>query len=351
MPDDPDDPKKMTEWQKCPREKTTQRWTHAIPLEIIYLTPLLSWNPHNLHIHTTSKGQNEVTANGAKGTKEQPYNGTAIHNHFYITPEEFFTNIDQNSDAADTSKLGQWHLDQDGIARQVSSSGNWILLPPIDGVTTEDTKLRLRFPVYPIAIDGNSIYKELRATTKLLFSGKHTSDATAKDTLCKLRLEDFGLKFRLTEFAGHSHNFLVEGSEVSSWQIGTEKSFTSSLVNAHQHTVVVRRTTQDNFVMVSLGNPVEAHHLAVSNSNGGMGCTAITDTVASADGKAHVTTESDSAPSTTSLLAMIETQQKMLETQQRELSELKSAFNASMSLANDDDDDNEDVPTSRRLRR
>ncbi len=32
--------------RKC--NEVTQRWTYAIPLEIIYLTPLSSWNPYNL---------------------------------------------------------------------------------------------------------------------------------------------------------------------------------------------------------------------------------------------------------------------------------------------------------------
>ena len=32
------------------RQCTTvdQKWTYAIPLEIIYMTPLSSWNPYNL---------------------------------------------------------------------------------------------------------------------------------------------------------------------------------------------------------------------------------------------------------------------------------------------------------------
>ena len=41
----------------------SQKWTYAIPLEIIYLTPLSAWNPYNLQFkgHPNSKTGREVT--------------------------------------------------------------------------------------------------------------------------------------------------------------------------------------------------------------------------------------------------------------------------------------------------
>ena len=40
----------------------SQKWTYAIPLEIIYLTPLSAWNPNNVQFkgHPNSKSGREV---------------------------------------------------------------------------------------------------------------------------------------------------------------------------------------------------------------------------------------------------------------------------------------------------
>ena len=40
----------------------SQKWTYAIPLEIIYLTPLSSWNPYDIQFkgHPSSKPGREV---------------------------------------------------------------------------------------------------------------------------------------------------------------------------------------------------------------------------------------------------------------------------------------------------
>ena len=67
-----------------------QKWSYAIPLEIIYMTPLLSWNPYKFDFHEW-KNERNVTAGGRNGglTEDKAYNG----NHkrlFFRTPAEFF---------------------------------------------------------------------------------------------------------------------------------------------------------------------------------------------------------------------------------------------------------------------
>lgn len=73
-----------------------QRWTYAIPLEVIYLTPLYKWNPYNISYVYNKNGAHKpawdaVDAGGRNGgfTKEKAYNGNR-RNIFYQTPEELF---------------------------------------------------------------------------------------------------------------------------------------------------------------------------------------------------------------------------------------------------------------------
>ncbi|KAK3730498.1 hypothetical protein QZH41_015704 [Actinostola sp. cb2023] len=70
-----------------------QKWSYAIPLEIIYLTPLSKWNPYNIDYKGDAKGAGKtVEADGRNGdtTEKKAYNG--IHSRkFYMTPVEFFS--------------------------------------------------------------------------------------------------------------------------------------------------------------------------------------------------------------------------------------------------------------------
>ena len=96
-------PRKCTGWGKnrvC--EKISQKWTYAIPLEIIYLTPLNEWNPYNLEYKGNYKWNDAKSASvyhGPKGKwtrygdcqdQDKAYNGTNSK-VYYRTPVEFFT--------------------------------------------------------------------------------------------------------------------------------------------------------------------------------------------------------------------------------------------------------------------
>lgn len=65
-----------------------QKWTYAIPMEIIYLTPLNRWNPYDIE-HKEGDRAKFVTAGGRNGKLSKPYNGTSEKKYF-ITPSEFF---------------------------------------------------------------------------------------------------------------------------------------------------------------------------------------------------------------------------------------------------------------------
>lgn len=91
------------------------RHTYAIPLELVWLTPLNSWNPYNLTFYTSNA---IPKANGRDGglTSDMAYNGTSP-DKYYMTPVEFFQGGQTERDPADTAKDGVGVLDQTGTVR------------------------------------------------------------------------------------------------------------------------------------------------------------------------------------------------------------------------------------------
>ena len=96
-----------------------QKWSYAIPLEIIFLTPLSKWNPYDLEYKGEAKSPlgKTVEAGGRDGgtTKAKAYNGINSR-RFYQTPVEFFSGGEVGSDAADTTKNSVGVLDKKGIS-------------------------------------------------------------------------------------------------------------------------------------------------------------------------------------------------------------------------------------------
>lgn len=143
------------------------RYTYAIPLELIYLTPLFSWNPYNLKLfdRRDKRGRLQIIKNGRNGglTDDKAYNGTA-YNLFYRTPVEFYHGTNVDKDKADTDRGAVGVLDTKGVLRRVVSSGQRITLPDIPGVG----KLRLRYPVMPVTREGSQVGKEVEAIKEML---------------------------------------------------------------------------------------------------------------------------------------------------------------------------------------
>nr|KAG5705263.1 hypothetical protein BaRGS_010714 [Batillaria attramentaria] len=139
-----------------------KRVTVAIPIEVVFLTPLQSWNPYNIH----NKGNDSsalgltVTADGRNGWKtvENAFDGANSAN-YYLTPAEFFMGGEVDRDSADTAKNSAGVLDPDGNLRIMAASGIRILLPNIPDVGV----LRQRFPIMPVYAEGSPIWKELEA--------------------------------------------------------------------------------------------------------------------------------------------------------------------------------------------
>jgi len=144
-----------------------KRVTYAIPLELVYMTPLQSWNPYNIEYRgkiNTAEAE-AVTADHRNGGKDAAtaYNGT--HSKaYYLTPIEFFSGAEVSQDPADTTKAATGVLDRQGKVRLLKSSGIRINLPNIPGVGS----LRTRFPIMPVFAEGAPVWKEMEAMRDML---------------------------------------------------------------------------------------------------------------------------------------------------------------------------------------
>lgn len=241
-----------------------ERFTYAIPLEVVYLTPLLTWNPYNIQ-HTTSMKNADIhhiihgpngTRNGGM-TKDKAYNGT--HNKlYYRTPVEFFSSKGSvDHDRADTAKGSVGVLDQQGQVRQMVASGIRIMLPKIEGVG----RIRTRWPIVPIHAEGQHTRKELEAlkdmvmnmpTYSTLFEEMPTSVSQAN----KLFMEtEHLLKIPPTSRDPpglHDHDLVIHEYDIESMKQGnTVKGVLSSISNAHQHSVDIKMTGNNTYIMTS----------------------------------------------------------------------------------------------------
>ncbi|GFR63062.1 hypothetical protein ElyMa_003594800, partial [Elysia marginata] len=89
---------------------TSLRVSYMIPLEIVYTTPLASWNPHMVKdFGADSRGHRAGGKNGR--TQRRAYLG--IHDDFFFqTPAEFFTGrLAVDPDALDDRLREYWVLD------------------------------------------------------------------------------------------------------------------------------------------------------------------------------------------------------------------------------------------------
>jgi len=132
-------------------------YSYAIPLEMIWLTPLHSWNPYHLQYHggnPSSSSASVVTSNGRTGLRSShsAYNGNNLA-HFYRTPSEFYTGLKDSVGVLDTH----------GTVRDVVASGTGVFTPNINGVG----KIRTRYPIAPTHFEGSVAWKELDALKEM----------------------------------------------------------------------------------------------------------------------------------------------------------------------------------------
>merc|ERR1719228_652461 len=142
-------------------ETWTARYTYALPLEIVFTTPLNRWNPYDVAL---DQPRNYLTRNNTGHgylNETGAYNGTNHKGYYYLTPSEFFSNGKPAGpkDPADTAKGGAGILDKHGVMHPLASSGIRIVTPPIQDVGS----VRLRHPIMPVHGEGSGVWKELNA--------------------------------------------------------------------------------------------------------------------------------------------------------------------------------------------
>lgn len=217
-------------------EGVEQKWTYAIPLEIIYLTPLTKWNPYDIE-YKEGSAANEVDANGRDGSEDNPYSGSA-RRFFYRTPSAFYNGGTADSDPADTAKSSVWVENKFGEKVQVGASGHYTIMPEIEGVG----HVRQRWPIAPTHHHTNPVYKELKATTHV-------------DTLLQ---QNKGICFSLTMGGSdHAHEVCLTGKEVKrAVENGEEVEKDSSVDEGHLHRVTLAFTELGGWTALTVsGHP------------------------------------------------------------------------------------------------
>ena len=222
----------------------SERWTYAIPLEIIYLTPLSSWNPYNLKYRgeaNTVKGRRATK--GKSGKSDSPFDG--INSKvYYMTPAHFYSGSDSaKNDPADTSTGGRWVLDQGkpATARKVSTSGVRIIMRPIAGIGS----VRQRYPIMPLHDDGNTIYKELEALKDIVLEPEKYAHMVRGGTVTKI---DEGLTLILgpsdpqpNKDGTHEHYVELTGYELERLYMGERITKETSEANGHSHVLKIEQ--------------------------------------------------------------------------------------------------------------
>ncbi|XP_033754144.1 uncharacterized protein LOC117337329 [Pecten maximus] len=212
------------------------KYTYALPLEILWMTPLLSWNPYNLqHFSgdTHKSPANTIHPHGHDGrTPEKAFLGTN-EDYFYRTPAEFFTRAS-----------GQHYVaDRAGHAHKVVPSGFQTILRDIPTVGN----IRLRYPVVPTHQEGNAIYKELDALKELVMNmAVNTKYFHNKpDAVKSIAGDDVKEEHYQTSSTSHTppgshvHDIYLSQDDIADLEAGKTVAVYTSLNNGHQHVLEI----------------------------------------------------------------------------------------------------------------
>ena len=217
-----------------------QKWTYAIPLEIIYMNPLMKWNPLNITMKTGDAAA-EVKGAGRDGrTKKTAFNGRR-DDVFYFTPDKFYMDKVELTAKANKKRAVLYATDAGGIVRRVRGSGTRVILPYIDQVG----KLRQRYPIMPVHAEGSAVWKELEAL---------------KDYVMQMKLsprDDQGITLLIaqsratTVSARHKHVVNLTAKHVTDLKAGRRITVNSEFTFSHRHHISVRYNVwADKFIMI-----------------------------------------------------------------------------------------------------
>ena len=191
----------------------------AIPVEVIYLTPLHSWNPYNIPTEQNPTGS---------GTAADPYSG-AGNRIWYLTPTEFFSGGELETNAADTVK-GEVVMKTPSGDKKVRASGTRVFFPNIEGI---DKRIRQRYPIMPIHGEGSALWKKFNALEDALGFAEQAIYGTGISLTTGIS--------HSSSTTGHEHIVYVEENDIKRLRDGELNSFgvNTETANGHSHRIVV----------------------------------------------------------------------------------------------------------------
>lgn len=239
----------MVDGKPCPRIQ--QRWTYAMPVELIYLTPLFNWNPHNIEVK-----ERKIPVKGS-GTAKDPYHYASAVSSFYRTPAGFFgsctANISEPPDTADTDRSAVYMKEGkeggsggsggsgfSGKVVSVMASGVSIVTNCIPGVG----KVRMRYNIMPIYEDGSTSWKEVKALQTLveekIIPSKSEPEPEPEPGQGSLMLKLAG------GTADHQHEVALTADQLKLLRDGQDVWATSTQVESHTHSVELKSVRGTN---------------------------------------------------------------------------------------------------------
>ncbi|XP_060067958.1 uncharacterized protein LOC132548153 [Ylistrum balloti] len=241
------------------------QYSYAIPLEIVYTTPLYSWNPYDLPDYGkfTQKNTLVITEHYKRNgqlTPDKAYNGTNSK-YFYKTPAEFFSSAKPGeTDRADTDKGAVGVLDKHGVVRKVVASGTRIMLPTIEGIG----RMRMRYPITPVHMEGSAAGKGLAAVVEMInHMSKYSSYFAEPPTATSAAHASLPDGHFVTEYTHqdppgfHRHEMYISHEEMSSLAAGNIVSVFTSTDQSHEHTIDMgyNKTSGEYYIQACDGQP------------------------------------------------------------------------------------------------
>jgi len=143
----------------------TQRWSYAIPLEIIYLTPLARWNPLKLQKFPNQKAFYSANKGKSGKSADDAMVGYSEDHEFKITPAAMFGRANKNG-LADTGLGGRYVRNSDNVVGKVVSSGTQIM----HNIRLDNKffMTRLRYPIFSYYDENSRGNREAHALRDLV---------------------------------------------------------------------------------------------------------------------------------------------------------------------------------------
>ena len=215
--------------------------SYAITVEIIYLTPLSSWNPYNIEYkgYEGTESGKTVTENGRDGSNslEKAFNGTnsAI---YYLTPAEFFTGDISVGEAADSThhiKAVQPSAKAKKFVK-VASSGIKTLLPQISGVGI----IRQQYPIFPVFSEGSEVWKELEALKHAFMESENHKWMYREEDNGEVCWDGLQMSLATEPEDRHQHKVWISNKDLEEMAKGETITKKSSKNRGHSHILNIK---------------------------------------------------------------------------------------------------------------